>query len=204
MHEGEKIAALLGLRAAQVRAAIDLFDQGNTLPFIARYRKEATGGLDEDQLREISTQVTALRALEERRQTVFASIEEQGKLTPELRNKILAAGTRTELEDLYQPFKPKRRTRAGIAREKGLSGLAEDILNQLRSHNTLDQLAAPYLNPQVPTVEDALAGARDIVAETISDHPDVRRQTREKALKWAMIATERIPDSEDERRVLET
>ena len=204
MHEGEKIAALLGLRAAQVRAAIDLFDQSNTLPFIARYRKEATGGLDEEQLREINAQVTALRALEERRQTVLASIEEQGKLTLELREKIMAAGTRTELEDLYQPFKPKRRTRAGIAREKGLSGLAEDILNQRRSHNTLDQLAAPYLSAQVATVEDALAGARDIVAETISDHPDVRRQTREKALKWAVVTTEKMPDSEDERRVFET
>ena len=204
MHESEKIALESGLRAAQVRAAIDLFDQGNTLPFIARYRKEATGGLDEDQLREINAQVTALRALEERRQTVLASIEEQGKLTPELRDKILAAGTRTELEDLYQPFKPKRRTRAGIAREKGLSGLAEDILNQLRSHKTPEQLAAPYLNPQVPTVEEALAGARDIVAETISDHPDIRRQIREKALKWALVATEKIPDSEDERRVFET
>src|SRR5215471_5056695 len=204
MHEGEKIAALLGLRAAQVKAAIDLFDQSNTLPFIARYRKEATGGLDEEQLREINAQVTALRALEERRQTVLASIEEQGKLTLELREKIMAAGTRTELEDLYQPFKPKRRTRAGIAREKGLSGLAEDILNQRRSHNTLDQLAAPYLSAQVATVEEALAGARDIVAETISDHPDIRRQTREKALKWAVLATEKIPDSEDERRAFET
>jgi uncharacterized protein len=204
MHESDKIASQLGLRSAQVRAAIDLFDQGNTLPFIARYRKEATGGLDEEQLREISAQVTALRALEERRQTVLASIEQQGNLTPELRDKIMAAGTRTELEDLYQPFKPKRRTRAGIAREKGLSGLADDILSQRRSHNTLEQLAAPYLNPQVPTVEDAMAGARDIVAETISDHADVRRQTREKALKWAVVTTEKMPDSEDERRVFET
>jgi uncharacterized protein len=204
MNEGDKIASQLGLKPAQVRAAVDLFDGGNTLPFIARYRKEATGGLDEDQLREIGSQITALRSLEERRQTVLASIEEQGKLTPDLRDKILAARTRTELEDLYQPFKPKRRTRAGIAREKGLAPLADDVLNQRRSHDTIERLAAPYLNSQVPSVEDALAGARDIVAETISDDPDIRRQTREKALKWAIVATDKIQDSEDERRVFET
>ena len=204
MVYAEKIASQLGLRAAQVAAAIELFDKGNTLPFIARYRKEATGALDEDQLRQISALLTALRALEERRQTVLASIDEQGKLTPELRDKILSAATRTELEDLYQPYKPKRRTRAGIAREKGLAGLADTILNQPRSDQRIDHVVAQYLNDQVQTGEEALAGARDIVAETISDHPRVRQQTRDKALKWAMIGTQKIADAVDERRVFET
>jgi uncharacterized protein len=204
MVYAEKIASQLGLRAPQVAAAIELFDKGNTLPFIARYRKEATGGLDEDQLRQISALLTTLRALEERRQTVLASIEEQGKLTPELRDKILSAATRTELEDLYQPYKPKRRTRAGIAREKGLAGLADTILNQPRSDQRIDHVVAQYLNDQVQTGEDALAGARDIVAETISDYPRVRQQTRDKALKWAMIGTQKIADAVDERRVFET
>src|SRR5262245_20056152 len=199
-----KIAFELALKPAQVRAAVKLFDEGNTLPFIARYRKEATGGLDEDHLREISARIGLMRALEERRQTVLASIEEQAKLTPDLRSKILAAATRTELEDLYQPYKPKRRTRAGIAREKGLWGLAEEILRQTRSSQSIEQLAAPYLNDQVPTIEDALAGARDIVAETISDHPRVRQQSRDKALKWAVLTTEKLTDATDERRVFET
>jgi uncharacterized protein len=204
MDHADKIASQLALRASQVGAAIELFDQGNTLPFIARYRKEATGGLDEDQLRQISAQLAALRALDERRQTVLASIEEQGKLTPELRARIIAATSRTELEDLYQPYKPRRRTRAGIAREKGLAGLADVILQQPRSGQGTVEAAQQYLSALVPTVEDALAGARDIVAETISDKPGVRQRTRDKALKWATLATEKLPDAADDRRVFET
>src|SRR5512138_3339998 len=149
MTYAETIAKQLGLRTHQVAAAIDLFDEGNTIPFIARYRKEATGTLDEEQLRQVETALERARALDERRATVLASIEEQGKLTDELRQKIQAADTMTALEDLYQPYKPKRRTRAGIAREKGLQGLADMILNQARTRESPEKLAQGYLNEQV-------------------------------------------------------
>ncbi len=126
----KQIAQTLSIPLAQVQAALDLLDSGNTLPFVARYRKEATGGLDEEQLRNISILSESLRALADRRQTVLDSIREQGKLTPELEAQILAVQSRTELEDLYQPFRPKRRTRASMAREKGLQPLADLILAQ--------------------------------------------------------------------------
>lgn len=201
MNYAQRISTQLNLRPAQVAAAIELLDAGNTLPFVARYRKEMTGNLDEEQLRQLIALLTRLRALDERRQTVVASIETQGKLTPELHQQLLAAETRTALEDLYQPYKPKRRTRASAARDKGLQGLADLVLEQERTMQTLIQIAAPFLTPDVSTVEDALAGARDIVAETISDHPDVRRLTREKALKWGMLRSEKTEKGQDERGV---
>src|SRR5512142_1396755 len=160
MSYAETIAKLLGLRTNQVAAAIELFDEGNTIPFVARYRKEATGTLDEEQLRQIETALERARALDERRATVLASIEEQSKLTDELRLKIQAAETMTALEDLYLPYKPKRRTRASIAREKGLQGLADLILQQARTRESPEALARGYLNEQVQTIEDALSGAR--------------------------------------------
>ena len=196
-----KIAAQLTIRPPQVAATIELLDGGNTIPFIARYRKEVTGGLDEDQLRAIQSQLEALRKLDERRESILASIEEQGKLTPELRTQLLAADTLTALEDLYQPYKPKRRTRAMIAREKGLQPLADQILAQLRSRDSAENLAAAFLNENVANSEEALAGARDIVAETISDHPEVRRATREKALKFANASAGKIEDAVDEKQV---
>ena len=196
-----KIAQELDIQLEKVGAAIDLLDSGNTIPFIARYRKEATGMLDEEQVRLIAGWLEKLRALEERRQTVLKSIAEQGLLTPELRRQLLSAGSRTELEDLYQPFKPRRKTRAGLAREKGLQGLADLIVQQARSDRAISELLQPYLTAEVPTIEDALAGARDIVAEAISDHPDVRGQTRQKALKWGGLQCERLPDSEDPREI---
>ena len=196
-----KIAAQLTIRPPQVAATIELLDAGNTIPFIARYRKEVTGGLDEDQLRAIQSQLEALRKLDERRESILASIEEQGKLTPELRTQLLAADTLTALEDLYQPYKPKRRTRAMIAREKGLQPLADQILAQLRSRDSAENLAAAFLNENVANSEEALAGARDIVAETISDHPEVRRATREKALKFANASAGKIEDAVDEKQV---
>lgn len=202
-HE-QQIAQQLNISPRQVGATIELLDTGNTLPFIARYRKEATGSLDEEQIRNISELVDKLRTLDERRQTIIASIEEQQKMTPELQQQLMAANTLTALEDLYQPYKPKRRTRASIAREKGLQGLAEMILKQPRGSANLDQLAAPYLNDQVLTTDEAWAGARDIVAETISDHPDVRRITREKAMQWGTLHCEKIEDATDERSVYET
>jgi uncharacterized protein len=196
-----KIAAQLRLQPRQVGAAIDLLDSGNTLPFIARYRKEATGGLDEDQIRQLLESVTRLRNVDERRETILASIEEQGQLTPELKTEILAAESLTTLEDLYQPYKPKRRTRAGIARERGLGPLADLILRQERTNQTAEQLAAPFITEDVPTVEDALAGARDIVAETISDHAGVRGTTRQKAGRFGLLQASRIEDAPDEKGV---
>ena len=201
MNYAQHISTQLNLRPTQVAAAIELLDAGNTLPFVARYRKEMTGGLDEEQLRQLSALLTRLRALDERCQTVVASIKAQGKLTPELHQQLLAAETRTALEDLYQPYKPKRRTRASAARDKGLQGLADLILRQERTRQTVAQMATPFLTPDVPTVEDALVGARDIVAETISDHPDVRRLTREHALRWGMLRSEKTEKGEDSRGV---
>ncbi|MEZ4864683.1 MAG: Tex family protein [Caldilineaceae bacterium] len=196
-----KIAAELKVRPQQVAATIGLLDEGNTIPFIARYRKEVTGGLDEEQLRTIQSQVEALRKLDERRAAILASIEEQGKLTDELRAELLAATTLTALEDLYQPYKPKRRTRASIAREKGLQPLADLILAQARGREDVESLAAPFLNEMVSTTEEALDGARDIVAEAISDHPEVRRVTREKTLKFGATRVGKIEDAVDEREV---
>lgn len=195
------IASQLQLRPAQVEAAIELLDGGNTIPFIARYRKEATDLLDEEQLRQIQSLLDALRKLDERRAAILASIEEQGQLTPELRDQLLAATTLTALEDLYQPYRPKRRTRASIAREKGLQPLAEQILAQPRTKSTLEELATPFLNEQVATLDEAWSGARDIVAELISDHPEVRRITREKALKFGEVRAGKIEDAEDEKAV---
>lgn len=201
MAYAETIARQHKLRVQQVAAAIELLDGGNTIPFIARYRKEATGTLDEEQLRTVAAEYQRLRALDERREAVLASIEEQGRLTPDLKIKLQAADSLTALEDLYQPYKPKRRTRAGIAREKGLQGLADLIQAQARTKESPERLAQGYLNDQVATVDEALAGARDIVAEAISDHPDVRRSVREKAMQWGMVKVEKVENASDERGV---
>ncbi|MDY7076114.1 MAG: Tex family protein [Chloroflexota bacterium] len=203
MNHVQRIATQLNLRPEQVTATVGLLDAGNALPFIARYRKEVTGGLDEEQIRQLSKLLTRLRALDERRQTIVATIESQGKLTPELHQQLLAADERSVLEDLYRPYKPKRRTRASVARERGLQGLADLILRQEHTTQTLAQIAAPFLTGDVPTVEEALAGARDIVAEAISDHPDVRRITREKALRWGLFRAEKIEKAEDPHGVYE-
>ncbi|HDD23916.1 MAG TPA: RNA-binding transcriptional accessory protein, partial [Chloroflexi bacterium] len=193
------IAQELNLPPEQVAATIALLEAGNTLPFIARYRKEITGGLDEEQIRQISSAVERLRRLDKRRRTILSTIEAQGKLTPALRQRLLAAETMTALEDLYRPYKPKRRTRATVAKEKGLQGLADLILEQALTGQTVAKLVAPFLSDDVPTVEEALAGARDIVAETIADHADVRQQLREKALRWGMIRSERVHTGEENK-----
>jgi uncharacterized protein len=201
MDYAQKIAGQLNVRAAQVAATIELLDAENTLPFIARYRKEVTGGLDEEQLRILSESLGKLRALDERRETVINSIQEQGMLTPELQEQLLAAETMTALEDLYQPYKPKRRTRASIARERGLQGLADLILAQGITVQTLEGLAEPYLSEDVPTIDAAWDGARDIAAETISDHAQVRQVTRDKAMQWGTLKCEKIEAAEDPRLV---
>jgi len=198
------LANQLAIKPQQVQAVIEMLDEGNTIPFIARYRKERTGSLDEEQLRKIEAGVERLRAMDERRATILKTIEEQGKLTPELTSKINAAQTLTELEDLYLPYKPKRRTRAMIARENGLEGLAEWILKQPLTKTSLDEIAKPFLSEKVSTLEDAWQGARDIVAEMISEHNEVRAQTREKALQWGVLRCSKIESSNDEKRVYET
>ena len=201
MQHERHIAAELQVRPDQVAAAVALLDDGNTIPFIARYRKEATGTLDEEQLRHVAEQIARLRALDERRAVVLASVEEQGKLTAELRVQIEAAAHMTALEDLYAPYRPKRRTRASIAREKGLGPLADLILAQPRGTQTAAQLAAPYVSEGAPTVEEALAGARDIVAEAISDHAAVRGRLRQRAMQVGVLRAGRIEGTADERGV---
>ncbi len=203
MTHAEKIANLINAKPSQVDAAVRLLDEGNTVPFIARYRKEMTGSLDDEQVRIVADEIVRLRAIDERRAAILASIEEQGKLTDELRTAIQAAGTMTALEDLYAPYKPKRRTRAMIARERGLESLAELILQQ-PLEGSPEEAAAQFISDDVPTVEDALQGARDIVAETISDNANVRQATREKALKFARLESSKIEDSSDEKQVYES
>ncbi|MBP1702026.1 MAG: hypothetical protein H6Q38_1133 [Chloroflexi bacterium] len=201
MTHAQLIANKLNIRLEQSAATIELLDSGNTLPFIARYRKEATGGLDEEQIRQLSELLEKLRTLDERRGTILKTIGEQGKLTPELQAQILAAESLTTLEDLYAPYKPKRHTRASIAKEKGLQGLADWILQQPPTRTALDQIADPFLNDAVPTLEEAWGGARDIVAEIISDHAEVRRVTREKAMQWGTLHCEKIDSAVDERSI---
>lgn len=201
MTYDSQIAGELRLQPRHVAAAVSLLDEGNTVPFIARYRKEATGSLDEEQLRTIGERLDALRALDDRRASILGTIGEQGKLSPELEHKIGQAKTLAELEDLYQPYRPKRRTRASMAREKGLEPLAALIVEQPQTRQSLQSLAQPFLNDEVLTVEEALAGARDIVAEQISDDAAVRGQTREKAMRWGVLRSEHISDAADPRHV---
>jgi uncharacterized protein len=204
MNLAEKIAQILGIKSTQVQATLDLLDTDNTIPFISRYRKEMTGSLDEDQIQKISDQAEKWRAIEKRRQTILDSIREQGQLSPELEAQILGADSLTTLEDLYLPYKPKRRTRASIARENGLQPLADMILAQARPKESLDALAKPFLTDNVPTLADAWAGARDIVAEIISDNALVRGDMREKALRYGILTSEKIPDAKDEKEVYKT
>jgi uncharacterized protein len=196
-----RIAPMVRAKQHQVAAAVALFDAGNTLPFVARYRKEVTGGLDEAQLAGIAEQLAFWRALEERRATVLAEIESQGKLTAGLRERIEAVDSRTGLEDLYLPFRPKRRTRASVAREKGLQSLAELIVRQPVAAGTALELARPFVSETVLTPEEALAGARDIVAEAVSDNAEVRQQVRALALKWSDVTAEKIADAADAKQV---
>ena len=163
----------------QVEAAVKLIDEGNTIPFIARYRKEATGSLNDEVLRSLQERLTYLRNLEEKKESVLNSIEEQGKLTTELREKILAAETQVVVEDLYRPYRPKRKTRASVAKEKGLQGLADFILLQETDQPLLEE-ARRYADEEkgVADGKEALQGAMDIIAETVSDDADYRMYIR--------------------------
>jgi protein Tex len=202
--EARALAARLAIRPEQAAATIALLDDGNTLPFIARYRKEQTGGLDEEQIRRLTEALATRRAVDARRAAIVAALEEQGALTPDLLAGLTAAETRTALEDLYAPYRPRRRTRAGIARERGLQPLADLIWRQVLTRASPADLARPLVGEGVATVEEALAGARDIVAEMIADHPDARRLTREQALRWGGLRCEKIDGAEDARGVFQT
>ena len=193
-----KISEELGIKRHQTEAAVKLIDEGNTIPFIARYRKEATGALNDEVLRNLSERLTYLRGLEERKETVLASIEEQGKLTDELKAQILSAETMVLLEDLYRPYKPKRRTRATIAKEKGLEPLAGVITLQMIKTPLIEE-AAKYVDAEkgVTTAEEAIAGASDIIAESISDEADYRTHIRDLTVKKGrMTSTAKDPETE--------
>ena len=179
MNINKIIADELSIKLSQVDAAVKLINEGNTIPFISRYRKEATGALNDEQLRNLYDRLTYLRNLDEKKATVLSSIEEQGLLTDELKAQINDAMTMVVLEDLYRPYRPKRRTKASIAKEKGLEGLANIILLQM-TKKPLNEEAKAYLNPEkeVNTIEDAINGAKDIIAENISDDADYRMWIR--------------------------
>jgi protein Tex len=193
-----KIASELGVKPHQVQATIDLLDGGATVPFISRYRKEATGTLDEVQVATIRDRIEQLRDLDKRRDAILKSIEEQGKLTPELKKAIDAAETMAKLEDMYLPYKPKRRTKATIAKEKGLEPLAEKIFAQ--TSIDLQAEAEKYLSEEkeVKTVEEALQGARDIIAEWVNENAQIREKTRKLFLEEGTFTSRVIPGKENE------
>ena len=193
----QKLTEELQVKRQQVEAAVNLIDEGNTIPFISRYRKEATGALNDEQLRKLDERLVYLRNLEDKKAQVLSSIEEQGKLTEELRVQIEAAQTQVAVDDLYRPYRPKRRTRATMAKEKGLEGLANVILLQ-KTTKPLTEEAKSYLSEEkgVATVEEALAGAKDIIAENISDEADYRTYIRNLILKEGIITSEAKDDSQ--------
>lgn len=196
MDINQKITEELGVKLWQVEAAVKLIDEGNTIPFIARYRKEATGTLDDEQLRKLYERLVYLRNLEEKKEQVLASIEEQGKLTEELKKQILEAQTQVVVEDLYRPYRPKRRTRATIAKEKGLEPLSTLIMMQ-KTKESLEEVAKQYINEEkgVANVQEALEGARDIIAENISDEADYRSWIRKQTMQKGHI----ISSAKDEK-----
>ena len=198
MDINQKLTQELDVKLWQVEAAVKLIDEGNTIPFISRYRKEATGSLNDEQLRKLHERLMYLRNLEEKKEQVLSSIEEQGKLTEELKSQILAAETLVVVEDLYRPYRPKRRTRATIAKEKGLEPLAALITLQ-QTKEPLEETAKAYLSEEkeVRTVEEAIAGAQDIIAESISDEADYRSWIRNTtARKGKVISAAKDPEAE--------
>ena len=194
MNITQTLAAELSATAAQIEAAVALLDEGATVPFIARYRKEATGGLDDTQLRTLQERLTYLRELQERKAIVLKSIDEQGKLTPELQSQIEAADNKTALEDLYLPYKPKRRTKAQIAREHGLQDLADAIFRQ--PENDPEALAAPFVSEQVPDVKAALDGARAILMEQFAEDAELIGQLRDKLWREAELHAQVVAGKE--------
>ncbi len=202
MDMNNKLARELLVKETQVAAAVQLMDEGNTIPFIARYRKEATGGLDDQVLRALAERLQYLRNLEKRKEEVTAAIGAQEKMTPELQAAIVAAESLAEVEDLYRPYKQKKQTRAGKARERGLGPLAETLLKQEVALDPLAE-AQKYCSAEagVETAEAALEGARDIVAEQISDDPEMRRLLRALYQALGMIRSEKAPEAKDEKGI---
>ena len=186
-----QLALEFQLKEQQVENAIKLIDEGNTIPFISRYRKEATGGLNDSILRELDNRLDYLRNLENRKEEVLHLISEQGKLTEDLEKKICMAQTMTELEDIYRPFRPKRRTRAVIAKEKGLEPLAQIILDQNPELDDIEETARKFINPEleVETAEQAVKLALDIIAEMISDNAEYRKLVREHTYHSGILET---------------
>ena len=197
------IGSELNVKPKQVQAAVELLDEGNTVPFIARYRKEVTGELQDEQLRTIEERIKYLRNLETRRQEIIASITEQEKMTDELMKSLEAATKRQELEDLYLPYRPKKRTRAMIARERGLEPLAEMILNDTVTSGDPLEIAKEFVTEEVPTPEDAIQGASDIVAEIVSDSADFRAYLRKKMWNEGFIQAELTGDEEVQQQFLQ-
>ena len=198
MNYATTIAEQLNLGPRQVEKTIELLEQGATIPFIARYRKEVTGSLNEVQITAIRDLLVKLKELDKRREAILASINEQGKLTPELEQQILAAANMTELEDLYLPYKPKRRTRATMAIERGLEPLANELQKQYSCN--ISQMAAKYVNPDkgVNTAEEALAGARDIIAERVSENAQARNRIRNIFRRSAQLTSKVVKNKEEE------
>ncbi|HJA11996.1 MAG TPA: RNA-binding transcriptional accessory protein [Candidatus Mediterraneibacter merdipullorum] len=198
MDVNQRLTEELGVKRWQIDAAVKLIDDGNTIPFIARYRKEATGALDDGQLRKLDERLRYLRNLEERKEQVLSAIEEQGRLTEELKRQILAAETMVTVEDLYRPYRPKRRTRAIIAKERGLGPLAAYIMQQ-DAAEPLEKTAEQYVSEEKETAsaEDAIAGAKDIIAEAVSDHADYRAWIRNATVKKGkVLAAAKDPEAE--------
>lgn len=199
----ERLAAEFHLKVSQVEKTVELIDDGNTIPFIARYRKEATGGLSDEVLRDLDERLTYLRNLEERKEEVIRLIDEQGKMTDDLKDKIMEAEVLQRVEDLYKPYKQKKATRASKARARGLAPLAELFMAQEMESGSLDEFAAPYVDneKEVPDAAAAIAGAMDIIAEQISDDPELTAAVRTKTLETGIIATEAV--DHDEKTVYE-
>ena len=191
------LAEELGQKEAYIENVVALLDEGNTIPFIARYRKEMHGSMDDTTLRNLETRLQYLRNLRERKEEVIKAIDNQGKLTEELQQQIEKAVTLAEVEDLYRPYKQKRRTRATVAKEKGLEPLALDIFQQ--DGRKPEELAQAYISAEkgVATIEEALAGASDIIAEMISDDADIRKALREKMERHAVITVTAVDAEKD-------
>src|SRR5579871_3096801 len=195
------VSQTLNIPLKALAAVIELLDDGGTVPFIARYRKEVTGNLDEVQIRSIEEKLNYFRELVARREAILESIAEQGKLTDDLKARIEATYDKSELEDLYLPYRPKRRTKATIAREKGLGPLAQYLWDQKVGAETLEIYAAGFVNAEkeVPTVEEALEGARHIVAEMIAEDADVRKALRNLMLQEGTVVSRKATDAVDEQ-----
>lgn len=196
------LANLLKLKTSQINAAIKLIDEGNTIPFIARYRKEATGDMKDEQLRDLNDKLIYVRNLIKRQNEIKNSIEEQGKMTPELSLAIDKVEKLQELEDIYLPYKQKKRTRAMIAKEKGLEPLAQFILKQEDSSEKLEDIALKYLNDEVTSSDEALAGASDIIAETISDSADIRAKLRQHLWETSSLSITRDKEADSDEAFL--